>query len=115
MFCSSLSAPLFFRWPLTSAIFTPPRPTTPAYDGLHESGSEETGCYELLESGRVRLFGDGHGPRAVHAKAQDATQSRIKGPGAYHGIQRCVVLFFEDADSDGQLKIFGLLHVSSLV
>lgn len=59
-------ASLFFRRPITFAVFTPPRPTSPAHDGLYVAGSEETRRHELLESGRICLFGDGHGTRAAH-------------------------------------------------
>lgn len=57
---------LYFRRPITYAVFTPPRPTSPAHDGLHVAGSEETRRHELLESGRICLFGDRHGTRVAH-------------------------------------------------
>lgn len=72
-FTFSLSALLFSRWPLPSGVAAPPGPTSPAYGSLHVAGFEDTGCHELLESGRVCLVGDGRGPRAADVQAQDTT------------------------------------------
>lgn len=67
-----LLALVFPRWPLTAGIAAPPGPTSAAHDSLHVAGPKETRCHELLEGGRVRRLGDGHGSRAAHAQAQDA-------------------------------------------
>lgn len=63
----------FFRWTLAFAIFTPPCPTCPAYDGFNVASFEKTRRIKLLESGRICLFGRGHGPRVTHVQAQNTS------------------------------------------
>lgn len=63
----------FLRWTLAFAIFTPPCPTCPAYDGFNVASSEETKRTKLLESGRICIFDRRHGPRVTHVQAQNTS------------------------------------------
>ena len=82
-FLFSLNVLLFFRWPSTSGVTAPLGAASAADDSLYVAGAEETRCHELLERGRVCLFGNRHGPRAADVQAQDTAEPGVKSQGEY--------------------------------